>query len=178
MQTPSSSRKIPWYLLLIFSFLSLGILVIGYIYYEHQVAHIKEDKQNDLAAILDLKIQQIVTWRRERLSDARVIFGDHFLAQRIRDYLEGKGVPERKEEILGRLAALQIYQYQNISLVSGHGELELSYPQKKRAFDSYTQKLLAEVRQRKQTIFSDLYLDDVAQKVCFNLLVPVLYTAS
>ena len=74
MTSQANPRKIPWHLLLIFCCLSLGILLIGYIYYQHQVAHIKQDKQNDLAAIMDLKIRQIVNWRQERLGDARVIY--------------------------------------------------------------------------------------------------------
>lgn len=79
---PGSSKN-PWYLLLTFGCLSLGILLIGYIYYQHQVAHIKQDKQNDLAAIMELKTQQIINWRQERLGDATVIMKDRLLALRI-----------------------------------------------------------------------------------------------
>ncbi len=174
MPSQPNSRKIPWHLLLIFCCLSLGILLIGYIYYQHQVAHIKQDKQNDLAAIMDLKIRQIVNWRQERLGDATVILKDRLLALRIKDYFERKEAPRLKEDILEHLAAFMIYQYQKIILISGQGGMELSYPPERRACDSYTQKLVAEVRQRKEIIFSDLYLDDVANEIRLCLGVPIL----
>ena len=52
--------------------------------------------------------------------------------------------------------------------------MELSYPPERRACDSYTKKLVAEVRQRKEIIFSDLYLDDVAKEIRLCLAVPIL----
>ena len=174
MTFQSNPQKIPWYLLLIFSFLLVGILLIGYIYYQHQVARIKQEKQNDLAAIMRLKIGQIVNWRRERLADATVIVGDRFLAQRIKDYLEGRGAPELKEEILERLAALMIYQYQKIILIGGQSEVELTYPAESRACDTYSKKLVAEAKQSKKIIFSDFYRDDVSNEIRLSLVIPIL----
>jgi PAS domain S-box-containing protein len=138
------------------------------------VARIKQQRQNELAAIMELKIGQIVNWRRERLGNARVIFEDRFLAQRIKDYLEGRGGPELKEEILGRLAALMIYQYQKIILVRGPGEVELTYPGENRACDTYSQKLVAKAMQSQEIIFSDFYRDDVSNEIRLSLVIPIL----
>ncbi len=167
-------RKNFWHLFLIFLVLSLGILGVGYFYYKHQAAHIKQDKQNDLVAITNLKIRQIDTWRQERLGDAQVIFSDHFLARQIKDCLQGNASPALKQEVMDRLAALRFYHYQKIILIGPQGEVEMAFPSEKRACDSYSQRLVAEARQRKEIIFSDLYRDDVTREIRLSLLIPVL----
>ena len=174
MASKPMPRKIFWYLFIIFLVLSLGILLIGYLFYARQVAHIKRDKQNELAAILDLKIQQINNWREERQGDAYVLFTDQFLALRIKDYLQGKATPALKQEILNRMASLMVYQYQKIMLIGGQGEVELSYPQESTALDTYSKKLVAEAGQSKKIIFSDLYRDDVSKEICLSLCIPIL----
>lgn len=173
MNSQPKPQKIPWYLLLIFSFLLVGILLTGYIYYRHQVAHIKRNSQEYLMAILKLKTEQIVYWREERLDDAHLIFTDQFLALRINDYLQGKGTPALKQEILNRLAALMVYQYQKILLIGGQGEVELSFPPERR-LDPYNQKLVAEAMRSKEIIFSDLYREEVSHEIRLGLFVPIL----
>lgn len=121
-------RKIFWHLFIIFLFLCLGIGLIGYFYYKHQVAHIKQDKQNDVAAILDLKIQQIVNWRLERLADAKMIREDHFFAQRVKGMQEGQEPAQGENKILSRMQTLTFYQYQRILLINKYKEVILSSP--------------------------------------------------
>ncbi len=177
MASQPQSPKIPWYLLVIFALLCLGILLIGYFYYDYQVQYVRQDKQDDLAAILKLKTEQIVYWRQERFNDARVIFSDQFLALKINDYFQRKAPPALEQEISNRLAALLIHQYKKIILIGAQGEVELTIPAEPRPCDSYTRKLVADASLRKEIIFSDLYRDDVSQEIRLSLLVPVLLPA-
>ena len=68
MANPVRLRSIPWHLILIFLLLSLGILSTGYFYYDYEQAYFKRQKLDEIAAIADLKIKQIVNWRAERLA--------------------------------------------------------------------------------------------------------------
>jgi PAS domain S-box-containing protein len=174
MKPLRNSSKIPWLLIITFFLLSIGFLIIGYSYYNHQVMSIKRDKQDDLVAILKLKIQQIVNWRQERLADAKVIFSDHFLALRIRDFLEGGETSGLKEDILNREAALTFYQYQNISLIDSSGKVRLSYPYERQAPDFYAIKLAMEAMREKKIIFSDLYRHKKTRVIRLILVVPIL----
>ena len=88
MAHPVSPRRIPWHLILIFLLLSLGILSTGYFYYNHEQAYLKKEKLNEIAAIADLKIKQIVDWRTERLADATLIMKDPFFAAQVKKWLE------------------------------------------------------------------------------------------
>jgi hypothetical protein len=45
-------------------------ITTGYFYYKYQVAYLTKENQGELAAIVDLKVNQIVAWRQERTADA------------------------------------------------------------------------------------------------------------
>ncbi len=89
MSDQQKSWKFPLYLILVFVVLSLGILTTGYLYYRNQENYITKDKQQELAAIIALKIDQIISWRQERIDYASTIMDDPFLALRVRDFLRG-----------------------------------------------------------------------------------------
>ncbi|RPH36166.1 hypothetical protein EHM92_04965, partial [bacterium] len=69
MRPQDQSHTTAWYLVLVFFLLTLGIMAAGYLYFQKQRDHITGDKKNDLAAIADLKMNQIDAWRKERLAD-------------------------------------------------------------------------------------------------------------
>jgi signal transduction histidine kinase len=173
MAPPLPPKRIPWHLILIFLLLSLGILGAGYFYYDYQRAYLKQAKLNELTAIDDLKINQIVDWRKERLADATMIMGDHFFAARVQDWLAGKASPGLKDEILKYLKSLLVYQYQNIALLDPKGRVRLSVLEE-RSPGTYTKTLALEAMQTRKPVFSDLYRPDGAQAVQLSILVPIL----
>jgi len=79
--------KIPYYLIIVFLLLSATIWVGGYLYYEDQKKEIKKGKLEDLAAIAELKVSQIVNWRHERLGDAKNIFDNKLIVPHIQQFL-------------------------------------------------------------------------------------------
>ena len=93
MSNRHESWKFPLYLILIFVILSIGILTTGYLYYKNQEDYITKEKQQELAAIIALKIDQIISWRQERIDYASTIMDDPFLAMRIRDFIKGRTKP-------------------------------------------------------------------------------------
>ena len=165
--------KIPWHLILIFWALSLGFLTIGYFYNNYQLSYIKREKQGELHAIAELKVNQIVAWRQERLADATVILEDRFLADKVNDWLKGPTVPDLEEDILNRLTDFKFYQYQSISLLDPQGRVRLSVPDPHQKIGPYAETLAREAMQTQRVVFSDLYSDEVAKTVRLSLLVPL-----
>ncbi len=174
MAYPSQPRRIPWPLILIFFLLSLGILGVGYFYYGHAEAFLKQEKLNELKVVADLKIKQIVDWRQERLGDADVIMKDSFFAARVKDWLEGRNRLAFNEEILHRLQGLMIYQYQNIVLLDPEGRVCLSVFEEKHSPTSHSQELARQAMQTRKVIFSDLYPVLDSQVIRLSILVPLL----
>ncbi|MDD5640045.1 MAG: PAS domain S-box protein [Syntrophales bacterium] len=173
MAYQSKLLVIPWHLIVVFFLLSLGILVIGYFYYDRQLSHIKQEKKDELAAILRLKVNQVESWRQERLADARVIFEDRFFALKVKELLTGRGTLENKEEILNRLAALRFYQYEYIALLDARGDLKLSFPEEK-VFSSFIMEQAKEAMQTQKIIFTDLYRSENDNVIRQSLIVPII----
>jgi len=83
--------------------LSLAILIFililsgGYLYYRYEKNAIRQEKYTDLKMISELKAQQIVSWREERLANAQVIAESPFFRQKSLDWLLSKDKTIEKE---------------------------------------------------------------------------------
>ena len=69
-------HRTPIYLLLIFVLFTIGIITAGVLYYKSNEKHYRTEVEQQLTAIADLKVSQIVQWRNERLGDAEMFFGN------------------------------------------------------------------------------------------------------
>jgi len=72
--TFSNSRNTSKALFAIFTFLTVSLCSGAYMLYLSQKNNITKEKHNELAAINKLKIEQIVNWRNNLLSDAKTIY--------------------------------------------------------------------------------------------------------
>jgi PAS domain S-box-containing protein len=166
--------KIPWHLVFIFFLLSVAFIAAGYFYYQYQVAYITKQKEAELAAIVDLKVNQIVAWRQERTADANVIFHDRFFAAKVEDWLQGVKNPALKDEILNYLGSLIIHQYQSAILLDPQGKLSLAVPEENQKLSRHIEKLARMALDTKQPVFSDLYRVEASKAIQLSILVPLL----
>ncbi len=173
MSAKDDSWKFPWYLILIFFILSIGISITGYLYYKNQEADIKKEKQQELSAIIALKIEQIISWRQERIDYASAFMDDPFFALRVRDFIKGRAKPVLRQQILERLKALASYQYKSIALIDPQGNVRLSVSTSKQELTPYLKFLASQAMQAKKIVFSDLYQDEDS-KVMLSVLTPLL----
>ena len=165
--------QIPLYVIIIFIILSIGILASGYLYYKNQENYIKIEKQQELAAIIALKIDQIISWRQERVDFASTIMDDNFLAIRVSDFIKSRKKHIFKKQIVERLTTLASFQYQNITLLNSKGNVLLSVPKPEQGPTPYVISLANEAMKAKKVVFTDLYLDKNS-KVGLSILVPLL----
>jgi PAS domain S-box-containing protein len=173
MSSPHASWKYPWYLIFIFFFLSLGILLTGYLYFKNQEYYLKKEKQQELAAIISLKIDQIISWRQERLDFASTIMDDPFIALRVRDFLKGRASRTVKAQLHERLAGLVSYQYQSLALIDPQGKVRLGVPTFRPELPPFLQSLALQAMEMKRVVFSDLYRDEDG-KVMLSILTPLV----
>lgn len=165
--------KFPLYLIFIFIILSIGILTSGYLYYKNQEDYITREKQQELAAIIALKIDQIISWRQERIDFASTIMDDPFLAIRVSDFIKSKKKLLFKKQITERLTALASFQYQGLTLIDPQGNVQISAPTSERGLTPYIKSLADYAMQAQKVVFSDLYLDENL-KVRLSVLAPLL----
>jgi PAS domain S-box-containing protein len=173
MSNRHESLKFPPYLILIFVFLSIGILTSGYLYYKNQEDYFTKEKQQELAAIIALKIDQIISWRQERIDYASTIMDDPFLAMRVRDFMKGRTKPLLKKQIIERLTALASFQYQSLTLIDPQGNVRLSVPTSMQGLTPYVKSLAIQAMEAQKVVFSDLHRDEDS-KVMLSVLTPLL----
>jgi PAS domain S-box-containing protein len=167
-------RSIPYHLIIIFVILAAGIGVSGYLYYEKQKGIIKKEKQDDLSAIADLKVSQIVNWRKERMGDARVIFENHLIIPHIQQFMKKPTVPAYKKEILIWMKSLQEnYRYKSIILLDTKGNIRLAVPDGKEILGPDAKRFAAGAVRAKKVIFSDLYRSKTTNVIRLTLVSPL-----
>ena len=175
MSDLDNSFRFPWYLVVIFLALAVGISASGYLYYKNQEGYLKKEKQQELAAIIALKIDQIISWRQGYLDYASTIMDDPFLALRVRNFFKGRPTAILRNQILDRLTSLDSFQYQGLDLIDPAGMVRLAVPssQDQLKLTPYLQSLTQEAMAAQKVIFSDLYRDEDS-KVRLSVLVPLL----
>ena len=162
----------PWHLVLIFFFLSAGILILGYLYYEHQAAHFHRQMMAQLNAIAELKVKQIVAWRQERMHDAMLMYDDPIFAAEMQEWLYGKAPPGQKEEILHRLRGLKQDMYVGIKLLDSQGKMLLAIPDTSGDLTPLVKGMVHKALSSGKVIFSDLHLNP-EKKIRLDLVVPL-----
>jgi PAS domain S-box-containing protein len=167
--------KFPLHLVIIFLILATCIGVSGYFYYENQKEHIKRERQNELTAIENLKVNQIVNWRKERLGDAAIFSESPFISHHVRQFLENPNDTEIKQEILTWMKTFQqVYQYQNIILIDAHEDIRLSVSDKREVLEPNAKRLVEQAMQIKKVIFSDFYRSKVTGDVYIGIFTPII----
>ncbi|RJR34730.1 MAG: PAS domain-containing sensor histidine kinase [Deltaproteobacteria bacterium] len=172
MVVTPESWKIPWHLVLIFSLLSGGILLLGYLYYDYQVAFFQKAKEEELGTIADLKAREIAAWRQERRHDAMLMFDDPIFADEVSDWFNGKNPPEQFDKIRHRLEALKQDFYIGISLFDTEGRVRVAIPEIKPELLPIVRNAAQEATGAGRVVFTDLYLVPGSQEINISLALP------
>jgi len=169
-------RKTPWVLALIFSMLSVGILVLGYVYYKNHVSLFLRDKEGELKTIADMKVNQIMEWRLERMHDAKLVFEDPIFASHVQDWFDGKGEADLRELILLRLAGLKQDFYEALVLVDPQGVSRLSVPELPPELSELAKTICLEALATGEIVFTDFYLIAKTNKTYLSLAIPLHFS--
>jgi hypothetical protein len=72
----TTERRTEWSLMLLFGILTAGIVAIDifYFYYRNYERQFRAQAGRQLAAIAELKVNQLVQYRKERLGDANTFY--------------------------------------------------------------------------------------------------------
>jgi PAS domain S-box-containing protein len=164
-----------WVLIFLFLFFSIAMGVAGFYFYESQKKSVKQEKFEELRAISDLKINSIVSWRKDRLADAEVILETPFIAEYVQQLFGGQRTEKVKKEILEWMQSFQEhYQYQSILLLDQKQRVRLSVPEGQEAPGSYGRTIILEAMQMRRPILSDLYRSETSGAIRLSLVVPIL----
>jgi PAS domain S-box-containing protein len=154
----------------------VGILLIAgsYIYYRYEERAIRNEKYNELKSIAELKINQIVRWREEIISDAIVFSQRNFIKTSAIQYLDTKGKPTLKGDIFDQLSFLKLqYGYEDVLISSPDGKLFLAPDSNIKTLDPNTRDKIKKAVDQKKVIFTDFYYCKVHKQIHLDVIAPI-----
>jgi PAS domain S-box-containing protein len=176
MPPKSAPRKIPWNLLIIFFILVIAINVLGYLYYEGQKEQIRKEKQNELLAIADMKVTQIVNWRKERLGDLSFVLNNPLIFSQIHEWLHNANNTRQRAIIFTWMKSMcDIYRYDRIILITSEGNVQFLVPEGQDVLGPNDKRLLGEAIKDKRMIFSDIYSSKIAKATRLSMIAPIIH---
>ena len=172
--TDDKKNTVPWRLVLLFILFTAGILITGIFYYLTQRNRLIEEQQNDLTAISQLKINQIISWHKERLGDAEVIRDNSLIFNPIAAFVRDNSNDNLKTEILNWMNSLgHFYDYKGVVLADTTFRVLLSVmPEDTVAGDAITRDL-KEVMVTGKPIITDLHNSKCVSYVHMDLIIPI-----
>jgi PAS domain S-box-containing protein len=164
----------PFTLLLIFIFLSIGILLAGHFFYNSYEKSYRSQVDRQLSAIADLKAGELVQWRRERMGDGGLLFRNPAFSNTVQSYLENPGDPAAKERLQSWLYHyIQYGQYEKIIFLDTGGNGRIIIPEGTEQIPLHIPLEAANALQSGKLIFSDLFIDDITLQPHMAILTPV-----
>ena len=173
MKFQFQSLKLPRYLVVVFLLLSLAISIAGVIIYHTGKEDNKKEKHLELSTIADLKVQQLVKWRKERMGDALSI-QNPLISRSIHQFLENPST-ERGQDILAWMTSIcNAYHYENIMLFDTQDKIRLSVNDKGRHVKLPYSVSAAQLIAAPKIYFSDLHKSDTSVDIEQDIFVPIM----
>ena len=174
MSSRSGSDHMQSRLIIMFLILALCIGFAGYWYYDVQKQQIKQNIQDELSAIADLKVNQITDWRNERLEDAMNIVKNPLIAKAVHEFLQNPGAAGPEQDILSWMKSLQaISHYKSILLIDSRGRVRLSTSPDDNVIGPRAKQLVLEALRSGQGILSDFHRAPAVPHPHLDLVAPL-----
>lgn len=176
MATPSGyERRSLYATFLIFFILAFGIFTGGYLFYRNYERKFRGGIENQLSSIANLKVDQIVQWRKERLEDAAIFFKNSNFSSLVLSFFEHPDDVAGQKQLRMWLGSVQArYQYDRIALLDSSGVERLAIPETSPATCRFEREHALEVIRSGQVEFTNFYRDNHNKRIYISVIVPVL----
>jgi len=165
-----SSRE----LILIFVILAAGIIVTGYLFYSNYEKNYRKQVEQQLSAIADLKVGELVQWRKERLADASVLFRNPAFSNLVQRYFEHPDDVDVQKQLRSWLTHLQVYdQYAWVFLLDTQGTARISVPDTAEPVPRHIPQDAYQVLQSGKVTILDLHRDEDTLQPNIAILTPI-----
>jgi len=181
MEAQPKSHPFPRHLVAIFLGIAAIIAVTGSFYYEKQKDDLLQTEFRQLAAIADLKVGQLVYWRRERQGDAEVLMKRPYFVRRVHECLKSSGMPALlRQSVRDDLEVLRSqYGYQDILILDTELKVRMALRSSgDAAVGAHTRAAAARALATGEVVFTDLYRDDPTGRIHMEAIAPLFVPQS
>ncbi len=162
-------------LLLVFLLLAAGIVTSGYLYQRNYERRYRNEVESRLSAIAELKVGDLVQYRKERLEDAAVFFRNASFSGMVRRFLdhpEDAGARRQLRAWIGNYGAQ--FESSRVFLLDTRGDARISIPDSTRPPDFTISRRASEIARSGQVAFQDFYRNEYNGKIFLAVLIPIL----
>ncbi len=153
--------------------ISILFIIGGYSFYKNEEQSIRKEKINDLEAISNLKINQLIQWIEERTSDAKILSNSPFFAKSINVWFKNTENSILKSDIIKRLYQYKnAYNYEEIFLCNLNKEILIS-TNNDISLHLITKLKIQEAIDSNKVIFTDFYFCSNLKDIHFDIVTPV-----
>ena len=122
-------KRMLFYLILVFVIFATGIVISGRIYFESYKKKFRAEIDNKLHSITDLKINQIVQWRKERLGDASIFFRNEIFSEYVKKFnINSKDAENNRKIFIWFKQFQEGFEYNTVSLLDTNLINQISFP--------------------------------------------------
>ncbi len=161
---------------LIFILLAAGIVTVGYRSYRHFEQNSYSAAGRQLAAIADLKVNELVEWRKERLADGAIMFKNSAFTALVRRFFEQPEDADAQRQLRVWIDKYRVDGgYDRIRLLDTQCLPRMSSPAGNLPpMSSTIQKNLPEILRSGRVTFQDFYRNNYDQRVYLTVMTPVV----
>jgi PAS domain S-box-containing protein len=170
----AGSTPVPSAIFLVFIFLALSIVTVGYLYYRNSEQLFRTQMERQLSAIADLKVNGLVSWRKERLADADMLYQNPAFTELVAQSLEKPAEVQAQKQLQAWLDKFLVDgQYERVSLLDTHGLEQISAPASPAPVSAYLAGQAAATLNSGQVTFADFHRNTQNGPIYLALLVPI-----
>lgn len=148
---------------------------MGYFYYEDQAAFFQREMESQLQALAGIRVNQIMTWRQERLNDATLLSEDPIFAAEIQGWFAGQTPSSDKGNIIQRLESMEQGSYVAAALFDKQGVMRLSTPEIDPKLLPLISHFALESIHTENIVLSDLYRIPQTNQINMSLAIPLQF---
>lgn len=161
-------------MIFILFFAALFLIIYGLWFYRQQSQTIRLDKINELNSIAELKVNEILQWRKERLADIKIFSDNPFINDAFNQWLTSPNNQTTETAILESFQLLKdSYQYRNIILVNKTGSVSLSLDPQFSELDEYTSELVSRAIKDNNIFIGDFYRNMESNQVNLDIFAAI-----
>jgi PAS domain S-box-containing protein len=164
----------PAWLLAVVGLALAGLLTGGFWFLRDQELHLKRGAEDEILSIANLKVDQLVQWRNERLGDAAVLARNPFFREGLQGWLDHPSQNEA-ESLLRWFRSLQVhYNYSDVLLVDSLGQVRLSLSGRRGGLHAEVSEALATAMHSGGARLSDLHVGPGGLPPHLDAVAPIL----
>lgn len=135
----------------------LALMGGGFWFYVYQERDLRQASEANLRVAAQLKVNQIVDWRSEKLRDAAAIMQSSFLGEAVERWFANLEA-ELAEKIVSRFRAIQeLFHYRDVMLVDRDGKVRLSLTKNVGSLHADAARSLTEALRQRMPVLTDLH---------------------